>query len=95
MMFLVENDVTYENVIYSEKQLKDIKKSVIFLTFAKIHTYLIVLSICSFSGCKMQFTLHWLQYTTAPNVLTFYIKTYTTLKLSFISFNSLPRKEII
>ena len=62
-------------IIYSEKQMKDIK---IILTIwhlgilfsNKVSLYLIELSLCNSPNCKMKFTGHWVLYSTTPNVLT-------------------------
>ena len=76
--------------IYSEKQLNDIKILSCFVHSRKyipieICMHLIVLSIRNFSGCKMQPTLHWLQYSTATNVLTLYNKSSQQLKLEVLT----------
>ena len=45
--------------------------------------HLIVLSICNCSDCQINFMLHWLQYSNAPNVLTLYYETLQTFKIGF------------
>ena len=78
--------------IYSEKQLKDSKILSYFLHSRKyisieICMHVTVLSIHNFSGCKMQSTLHWLQYSTASNVHTLYNKTSHKIQIEFKAFS--------
>ena len=63
-------------IIYFEKQLKVIKNSFDFTTFGniifkQIILSLIELSLCNSPKCKLKFKVHWLRYSTTPNVPTF------------------------
>ena len=71
----LENDSTVPAGWYSLSSTKYIP--------IEICKHLIVLRVRNFSGCKMQFTLHWLQYSTAPNALTLYNKTSQKIKIVF------------
>ena len=61
---------------------------IVFCAFKKIYTnekwmYLIVLVIWNYCEYQIKFTLHWLQYSTSPNVLTLYIKSSQTIETEF------------
>ena len=67
--------ITPECIIYSEKQLKDIKNSFDLITFGNIIFKQIIFVIdriitMQFTKMQLKFTGHWLRYSTTPNVPT-------------------------
>ena len=81
-------NVDIAGVACTQKNSWRILKLYPIVTFNKLYSgfnmHLLVLSICNCSECQINFMLHWLQYSNAPNVLTLYYETYQSLKLGLI-----------
>ena len=78
-------------VLYSEKQLKDIKNSFDYITVEKILSRQGIFvsdrtTNMHSAECKIKFTGHWLRCSTTPNVPTLFIQSSQAKKLVFIFF---------
>ena len=76
--------------IYPGKQLsmRDIKILSILLHLrkfpTKVYLYLIALSMCNSVECKIQFTVHWLRYSTTPNATILFTNKLQAINITYI-----------
>ena len=61
-----------------------------------MHAFDSILSMRSLRRCKLHSTLHWLQYSTAPNAMTLYSKISHKNKIVFLQIfrACIPRKRL-